>query len=212
MKVVIPYKDDRRDGYELRYAIRSLEQHFTAFTSLLLVGDTPSWYKGQRMYCDDVPGRKEYSIYRKLMLGAEGDTVFYTNDDFFYLQDFEGMPNFYQGLCGERKPMDKTYRELYGNCWPKWKDFDVHCGMVIDTSRFVWEIDRPIKTYYANQNNLEGVECTDRKFRKSEGLEYDYVMQQIEGRLFFSTYDNAHSDDMPKVLQELYPKKSSFEK
>ena len=209
MKVVIPYRFDKDLGNELRYAIRSIVKHFKDFTGLVLVGDKPKWYTGYHIPARDISERKEYSIYRKLMKVQE--TVLYTNDDYFALQDFNHtLPNYYNFKCSEIKPIDKIYKDLYASCPGDWLNFDVHCPMVIDTTTFVWAIDRPIKTYYGNTHHLQGTRYADCKLRGE--LSYGEIMQRIKHRPFFSTHDNSTTAGMAKVLNELYPEPSVYEK
>lgn len=210
MRIFIPYKTTPDDGLECKYTIRSMVKHFKDMTGCLIVGDKPSWYKGDHIYYTDIPNRKEYSIYRKLILIKE--TVLHLNDDFFALQDFgTDLPNYYSGTCRDKLMVttDKVYKELYLNCLPEWLNFDIHVPMVIDTRRFDWDIDRPLKTYYGNQNKLTGTRLTDCKIRGD--LNYSEVKDRIEGRPFFSTHDNADKAGMLSVLYELYPLKSEYE-
>src|SRR5574339_852409 len=132
MTALIPYKHDPHNGLELRYAIRSLVKHFKPLTDITVIGDLPGWYLGKHIFHPDTPKRKEYSIYSKLM--QVQDKVLYTNDDFFALKDFdESLPNYYSGTCGSKRPIDRTYRELYRNAPSEWLNFDIHCPMIIDT-------------------------------------------------------------------------------
>lgn len=184
-------------------------EHFTDMSGCIIAGDCPSWYKGEFISVQDVPGRKEYSIYRKLRLLSE--PVLHLNDDFFALMDFDSsLPNFYFGTCADKQPTDKVYKDLYWNCPPHWKNFDIHCPIILDPDKFnTWDIDRPLKTYYANQNNLPGIEMTDCKIR-GNGLDYNEILERIENRLFFSTTDNL-KDHLLSVIQDLYPHKSDYE-
>lgn len=210
MRVFIPYKETKDDGLECKFTIRSMVKHFKSMTNVILIGDKPSWYKGDHHQFEDVPNRKEYSIYRKLILLNE--TVLHCNDDFYALQDFDkDLPNYYSGLCREQAPMDKTYRDLFRNCPGEWKNFDIHCPIVLNTQGFdEWLIDRPLKTTYANFNKLLGTETIDCKIRyKPDVNEINY---NIAGRMFFSSCDNAHENGMNRVLNSLYPNKSRYER
>lgn len=187
-----------------------MAKHFKDMTGCLVVGDKPDWYKGDHIFYADIPNRKEYSIYRKLILIKE--TILHLNDDFFAQRDFDSnLPNYYSGTCRQKAMLltDRTYKELYANCLPEWFNFDIHCPMVIDTTRFEWEIDRPLKTYYGNQNKLPGTILPDCKFRGD--LTYSEVKERIEGKPFFSTHDNADKPGVLKVLNELYPDPSKYE-
>lgn len=209
MNCVIPYRYDKDHGEELRYAIRSLEKHFKPLNEVILVGDSPDWFNGTVIPFVDIEGRKEFSIYSKLMQVT--GKVLYSNDDYFLLQDFdESFPNYYECTCGERRPVDKTYKRLYQACPAEWKDFDIHCPMIIDTTMFQeWEIDRPIKSYYANKNNLPGTRYADCKLRGE--YQYESLKYIIKDRPFFSTHGNIKLGGLPRLMQELYPLPSKYE-
>lgn len=212
MRIFIPYKHTSDDGLEMKYTIRSMVKHFKDMTGCIVIGDIPTWYSGDYIQASDFAGRKEFSIYCKLKLLKE--TILHLNDDFFALKDFNSkIPNYYSGTCGEKANLaiDKTYKDLYLNCPPDWLNFDIHCPIVLDTEKFEWYIDRPLKTYYANQNNLKGEYLSDCKIR-GHNLHYGEIKQRIIARPFFSTADNVDSPGMRRIMHNLYPKKSIYEK
>lgn len=209
MKVLIPYSDDGRDGVELRYAIRSMEKHFRDMTGCVVVGDKPGWYTGEHIPFEDVEGRKEYSVYLKLK--QVNETVLYSNDDFFALQDFDHrLPNYYFGTCREMamRVADRRFKDLFGQCPPEWRMFEIHCPMAIDTRELDYDNDCLLKTTYANRLNLPGVELVDCKIRSN--LYYGEVKHIIKSRPFWSTHDNA-TGGILAMLKRLYDKKSNFE-
>lgn len=211
MKCVIPYRYDSNHGEELRYAIRSIVMHFKELSEIIVVGDCPIWYTGTHVHADDIPGRKEFSIYSKLI--KVQDRVLYTNDDYFALRPFDSnLPNYYDYFCRDMQAMstDKMYKDLYGACPPYWLNFDLHCPMVIDTRLYdFWEFDRPIKTYYANTVGVAATSYSDLKLRGE--LEYSEIKRRIKNRPFFSIADNINRGGMPHVLKELYPLPSPYE-
>lgn len=210
MILTIPYRSTEDNGRELRFAIRSMVMHFKDLTGVCLIGNKPTWYTGQHIPYPDTDGRKEHSIYSKLMQ-AQG-TVLYSNDDFFALQPFNHtLPNYYRGLCKEQRPVDKRYKDLYQACPGDWLDFDVHTPMIIDTTRFQWlAADMPIKSVYGNMNNLTGTLLNDQKFKFDAGR--SEIKNIIKGRPFFSTHDPHINDAMIRILNELYPDASDYEK
>lgn len=218
MTIIIPYTDDKRNGTELMYAIRSMVKHFRSMTGLILVGDLPRWYTGDYLPYRDVPLRREYSMYLKAMAGANAATgkFLYTTDDHFALQDFDDtLPNYHLGLCGSAA-INKTsgrYKKLYANCPAEWLDYDLHVPIVM--SKFNWpstrlETDTPIKTTYANRAEVEGTQGIDCKFYN--GHTYDQIKAVIGERQFFSTSPFCMNAAMLQVLNELYPDKSKYEK
>lgn len=207
MNLVIPYKQ-QGEGVELRYAIRSIAKYFKDLTGCIVVGDKPEWYTGEHIPFGDEFGRKEFSIYQKL-IQVQG-TVLYSNDDFFALKPFDSsLPFYYSGKVKSYSGTDKRYRDLYRACLPNWLNFDVHAPMIIDTTKFEWICDRPIKTYYANQNGLPGTEIFDLKITGK--YLYSQYRNMIKGRPFFSTKDNEDCPNMLRLWNELYPEKSPYE-
>jgi hypothetical protein len=75
---------------------------------------------------------------------------------------------------------------------------------------FAWEVDRPIKTYYANTAAVTGTQLNDLKFYN--GHPYDEIKRIIEGKPFFSTSPFSQNRDMIRVFNELYPEKSIYER
>jgi hypothetical protein len=210
--------NDKNNGQELKYAIRSMVKYFTDMTGLVIVGDKPIWYTGDHIYMKDLIGRVDFNMYRKLIEGAKGETVLYTQDDVFALESFDkNIPNYYWQTCGERAILASSgrHRVQYRNCPKEWLNFDIHAPMVIDTSKLTWQgqfmhSDRPIKTNYGGQNNLPGQLLPDLKFGNNHT--YEQIKQIIEGKKFFSTSPFCMNGDMSKVLQELFPIKSIYEK
>ena len=220
MIVLIPYTPDYANGQELMFAIRSMDKYFTSMTGLVLVGYKPSWYTGDHIFTPDEIGRKEYSMYLKAMLGAKtfkAQEFLYTTDDHFALKKFdENLPNYYNSTCGEmaRTHTHGRYRTQYKNCEPGWYNFDIHVPIIM--SPFNWpshmrETDPSIKSWYGNQySKREPIEIEDCKFGNPHS--YEQIKKIIKGKPFFSTSPFCMNSDMIKVLNELYPNKSKFEK
>lgn len=211
MIVAIPYKRDKLNGTELKYAIRSIAQHFRwGHTFTLITDKPPTWYKGAVIPCRDRPGRKEYNLYRKLMT-VKPEIVLYTNDDFFALEDFDrNLPYYSSKTCGTYRPKDPAYRKLYNNCPAEWINFDIHTPMIINAAVYPeWTIDRPIKTTYANMLKLPATEIVDCKFSKPRSKEE--ILEIIADRPFFSTDQRAVNKAMIEVFEQLYPKPSCCE-
>ncbi len=187
--------------------------------NVVLIGDLPTWYKGDHIPLRDVPLRREYSMYVKAMAGAKqfGLTEFlYTTDDHFCLSDFdETLPNYYNGLCRNSalNHANGRFRKLYANCGNEWLNFDCHTPIIMKP--FVYgsprlETDTPIKSTYANKAGLEGTQIIDCKFFNNHT--YDQIQNVINKRMFFSTSPFSQNKDMMRVWDELYPEKSKYER
>ncbi len=219
MNVVVPYQNDHRNGEELKFSIRSLVKHFRAIEEVILVGDLPTWFKGEYIPLRDIPLRREYSMYVKAMAGAKQyniDSFLYTTDDHFITQDFdESLPNYHTGLCKSTATGHTSgrYRKLYANCVEGWLNFDCHVPIVMKPFNYGsprLELDTPIKSTYANKAGVEGTPITDCKF--FNGHRYEQIMNVVAKRQFFSTSPFCMNGEMMRVLNELYPDKSKFEK
>ncbi len=219
MMVVIPYQDDRRQGVELKFSIRSLFKHFKAIEDVILVGDRPLWYQGEHIPLRDIPLRREYSMYVKAMAAAKQYNLsefLYTTDDHFITKDFDHtLPNYHTGYCSLKATGHTSgrYRKLYANCVEGWLNFDCHIPIVMQP--FIYgsprlEMDTPIKSTYANKAGVPGTPTTDCKF--FNGHRYEQIMNVVAKRQFFSTSPFCMNGDMIRVLNELYPNKSKNEK
>lgn len=211
MNLVIPYTDDKRDGDELRYAIRSMVKHFKSLHQVIIVGDCPTWFTGIHIACSDIPKQRELSVLNKLKK-VQG-IILYSHDDVYALQDFdETLPKYYNSRVQNitRKIIDRTYKNLYRKCDPAWFNYELHCPMIIDTTKLTWEDDRLLKTTYANIYNLPGTEANDCKIRHNPL--FSEVRERIKGYMFWSSHDNGHQPGINKMLETLYPNRSNFEK
>lgn len=215
MTVFYPYTATKDDGLELKYSIRSIVKHFKDMTGLIVVGDRPKWFKGYMIECGDIEKRKEYSVFKKLLLAkihVLHAPVLLMHDDLFALQDFDSsLPNYYRGTCHEaiQQTKERRFKDMFAACLPNWMNFEIHAPMVIDTSK-IHDEDRDflLKTTYANRNKLPGTDIADCKLRGD--LNKTEIRKAITGRPFFSTHDNM-TGDILKVLKEFYPNKSNYE-
>lgn len=217
LRLVIPYRLSG-DGVELRYAIRSMQKHFTALSGVLLIGDRPEWFTGEHIPCADIKGQKERSIQNKV-LQCPDEIFLYSNDDFFALQPFDlTLPNYYDTTCNDmasRHPIH-SYRDMYGNCPGSWLNFDIHTPIIINRAKFkqsYYSMDgqTPIKTTYGNYGQkLPGTYLHDFKItgRHSEGE----INELIKYRPFFSTHDSSINVAFIASLNYLYPNASDYEK
>lgn len=222
MRLVIPYKYTE-NSEELRYTIRSMVKHFIPLSGVLLVGDKPEWFCGDHIPLADImypdqPARiwKERSIQLKIL--AVPDEVFlYANDDFFALQDFKTVPYYYDMECREilRTYAVASYKDMYEQCSPHWKNFDVHAPMIMMRDKFhqayqeMIEADSqwPIKTTYAH--TFVGTRYADMKIRGAHTT--DELNFLTKDRPFFSTHNSTINDDLINFLDNLYPNKSIYE-
>lgn len=220
MRLVIPYRISG-EGLELRYAIRSIQKHFSSLSGVLLIGQRPAWYTGDFIPFDDIKGKKELTMQTKILQAPDG-VFLYSNDDFFALQDFNtDLPDYFDTTCldlAERHPQ-ADYREMYSNCLSHWKNFDIHCPMIMIRSKFKTSFSAmdpqgqtPIKTTYANNTPYfcDARYLADIKIRGEHShAEIDYM---IKDRPFFSTHESAINEALIDTLQNLYPDATDYER
>ena len=189
-------------------------KYFKDFDGIILVGDRPTWFKGFCLECSDIPKRKEYSVFRKLLAAYQtvGEPMLLCHDDCYALQAFGAdMPNYYRGTCHEAitRTVERRFKDMFAACLPNWLNFEIHCPMVIDPSK-IRDEDRDflLKTTYANRLKLPGTDIADCKLRGQ--LNYSEIKREIAGKPFFSTHDNMNLA-MIAMMDYLYPEKSQYE-
>jgi hypothetical protein len=208
VNLVIPYKDDAADGHELRYCLRSMQQHFADLTSVLLIGEKPTWYTGEHMTAEDKTTRKEYNIVSKVILSPY-ENFLLCSDDVYALRLFDvSLPYYYSGLLRTTKRYGRVGDRVKNTCklYPEGKLFDIHTPMVINRDKFReahninWLGQEFLtKSIYCNYLNIEGVQLADHKIREGN---------KIPDAPFFSTNDRTAKRIK---FEELYPNKSRYE-
>lgn len=222
MTIVIPYRDEVHDGLELKYALRSIDKCLTGWSEVLIIGDRPAWYKGSVTTFRDLPGRKEFNIYSKILAACADklvtDDFLMWNDDHFLLRSLhvKDIKHWHgrririgiskaRGSYGIK--LRKTGNEFPGN------NFDIHVPIVYNKGKF-GEIfstrsdEICIKSAYCNSLGITGEYMEDCKIdgQVSEAE----IKRVIAGRLFFSS-GTSICNGMVNVLAGLYPGASRWE-
>jgi len=202
----------------------------------LIIGRPPDWYKGKWIYSQDYAGRKQFTIYQKLLLA--GDTIFNPdstwdspeyfimfNDDHFVnkaidVSDFKYWHNgplkneLNRGLSMRYREAVKTTLDFL----PDALNYDIHTPIKYHKKWFKnlfhnKENEICIKSYYCNHwKFLEELKVYMEDCKIDSLMSEEAIKERIKDRLFFSTGSNAIREPMKKVLQELYPNKSRWEK
>lgn len=223
--VVIPHRNDYPHK-DLIYCLRSLEKYLADLAQVVLVGDLPRIVQG----VEHIPAKDDNgyqwaarNIYCKLKLAAvKYDRFLVVHDDHFLLRVVFGSqyPYYHRGPIN---PLGKPfgYESLLRNTmeqFPGVKDFDVHCPILM-TSEGLAKLDaldwnKPygygVKTAYCYLNDIEGEVFTDLKIKGP--MMKDDILRAIEGRHVFSTSSAAYTGQVEKVLKQLFPKPSRWEK
>lgn len=239
--IVIPLSQplgfgSRQDDTELRYCLRSIEKHLTGYGEIVIVGAIPKWIQNVihiPATDEDKTWDKEKNIFNKIMLACQDERVtedfLFMNDDHYLLKDYAaGEFTFYAyGNLSEQVLRDDQYGNTAANTamhMPTyWPYFDVHCPIVYNKEVFkrLAELDWTrkygycIKTLYAgfavpSHAKLLAFEHPDLKI--NEPLSISRIKKRLEGRHWFSIGNKAFEGGIMGVLNELYPKKSKYER
>ena len=222
---------------ELRYALRSVEKYLKGYGEIFIIGQAPRWIKNVTVIPatdNDKIYYKERNIFNKIMLACQDSRVsedfLFMNDDHFLLSEFEAgeFPYYYQGTVTLQAARNTPYVNSVFNTVEFLGDykalyFDIHCPIVYNKavfSRWIPTADWDkkygycIKTLYCNFDSLLVGETQQYypDLKLSGPLSSLEIKEKIKGRLFFSTNDNVMEGGMLAVFEELYPKKSKYEK
>ncbi len=231
--IVIPLgARSTQKNQELRYCLRSIEKHLTGVGNVFIIGHCPEWLLNvNHISCtEDARNRfRDRNIMLKMAKACNdlrvSDNFLMVHDDHFLLTDYEisafpyyhmGPMNEGHGQYGETKQNTKSllsFAESFNN-------YDCHCPVVFNKQLFMRSVALAdwskwygycLKTLYCVMNGIEGEHIDDIKIRMP--LKVDKIKQQIADRKWFSIGDRCFQPGgMWDVLNELYPKKSRFEK
>lgn len=233
--IVIPFGDGSENGdLELKYCLRSIEKHVKNYGTIFIIGKDPNFTNPLHVKVvpmEDVfrnPARNIMSkIYKACRILEVSDNFLMFNDDFFVVKDInaETYPFYYENtldhprVFGDYTPHVKaTTQALLSKNLPI-KDFDLHKPIIFNKTSFLevmdqYTWDRPhgliLKSLYCNTLGKVGEPTQDAKLRYQFGE--DYIKNFIAKTDVFSVADAAITPELIKVLEELYPEKSKFEK
>lgn len=224
--IVIPYKDDILSGLELRFALRSIDQHLTGVDNIVIIGTPPDWYKGEFKEAKDYNHRKQFSIYSKLLVACELENVsedfIMFNDDHFLLKNIMVLQimDWHNGYLKDTLHRNHgiRYKEAIANTLqlrPDALNYDIHTPCIYNKSAFKYLFSNRtdeicIKSYYFDwRNSPFEREMPDLKINQL--LSKEAIKELIKDRLFFSTSTNGMKKPMIELLNELYPKPSKYE-
>lgn len=234
MSIVIPLgRGSRNNDMELRYCLRSIEKYLLGYGDIFIVGEKPDWLQNViHIPCPDHGDKtynKERNIFCKIMAACGDirvtDNFLFMNDDHYLLQEYKAaeFPFYYDGWLNDYKTVT-DYKNTVRNTddyflGGKVLYYDIHCPVIYKKEAFAWcmpmaDWSKPfgycIKTIYCHINNNSGQIYPDLKL--NEALPYKAIMDQLAGRAWFSIGDKAFNGDIKRMLQELYPFPSKYEK
>ena len=236
MDIVIPLGTGSRwQNNELRFALRSIEKYLTGYDKIFIIGECPSYLQNViHIPCPDFLGRKEYSIFNKIMKAVAdercSDYFVFWNDDIFLIDNlqtadfkfwYEGtLQSKYEQSHGHYKAAIKNVIDLF---IPELEYTDIHTPIIYSKKTFNkiasldWSKEYVIKSLYTSSfeyltsyNVCSFEPMPDLKINKA--MTYYEIKARIKERLFFSIGTYGVCPAMTKVLTELFPDKSKYEK
>lgn len=239
LSIVIPLSSplgfgSRQDDTELRYCLRSIEKHISGYSEIFIVGALPRWIQNVihiPATDEDKTWNKEKNIFNKIMLACNDERVtedfLFMNDDHYLLKDYVAgeFPNYCEGTLADHAKREDQYGNSAKNTAeqisPDTPYFDVHAPILFHKTQF-WRLreyfdwDKKygycIKTLHCaySPTGTKAIEYPDLKI--NEPLSISRIKKRLEGRHWFSIGNKAFEGGIMGVLNELYPKKSKYEK
>lgn len=195
MDVVIPLgTGSRYNNFELRMCLRGIEKNLTGVRDIWVIGEFPSFLVNVNHLPHEEKGERvpDRNIFRKIKQACEcpeiSDPFIMLNDDHYLLQPFEAesFPYYYSMtletyIKGRYKdPYGKralnTYKALGHVTEPLF--YDTHTPIVIHKQTYLEKVatidwDKSydgylVKSLYANQANVTGVQLRDRKSQEPQ--------------------------------------------
>lgn len=204
---------------ELRISIRSMVKN-TPVKKIIIVGHKPDFLTNvTHIPFADGP-RKAFNIHQKTLAACnEADEFIQAADDHFVLKptDFE---NYFHGGPIKEKKYHGSYGRIADNTkkvLPQGLFYNLHMPMKMKASeyreimgRYDWDkTEFLIKSLYANNIEVEGVQSSDCKIR--DHMRRDAIEKFINHRGFLSVGDAGLSVDMKRLLFEMFPEPSEYE-
>lgn len=216
---------------EIRYSLRSVEKFLTGYDRIFVIGQRPSFLQNViHVPCEDVGGRKQYSIYRKILKAVNDDRVssdfIFINDDHFILKplDVSEFSYWYQGRLEDKwRQYNGSYKKAAGNnleATGNVRYTDIHTPIVYNKEHFK-NLEPFFKTgneYIIKTLYTSFFDHLDFLFTPMEdlkiGLKHSLpqLKSMVDGRMFFSLGPYAVYHEIKVLLQDLYPTKSKYEK
>jgi hypothetical protein len=213
---------------ELRYALRSIEAYLGGFDGkVVLVGEKPKWVRNvHHIAFDDVPGRKNLSIFQKIVTGSEwidSDDFIFWNDDHFLLKPLhtKDFKFWYDQDCHYyAHKATGLYKQAITNTnnLPGKNNYytDIHTPIIYNKHRFAklmhlpWKQEFVIKSAYTKNEDGPFERMEDIKINRFYSL--NEWIGKTYNKLFFSIGSYAVNNDFKVFINQLYPNKSQWEK
>ena len=229
------------DNNELRYSLRSLEKNFIDLGNVYVVGDRPEWLTGAiHIPCDDpLPHNKDGNLIRKILRACRApklsEEFLQVSDDQILLQPLsfaELHPYYVMDLAGAGESwfsggawanrMQRTHQWLLAHGLTTYH-YDSHvpqpmskanCLRVMSECDYEEGIGYAINTLYFNSLGL----AEHRPIRDKRAVfelacrSTVAIRRRLHGKIYLNYFDPALTDGLKRMMAELFPDKSRFEK
>jgi hypothetical protein len=227
------------DDNEIRYSLRSIEMYLKNYGRIFIIGCFPDFLKESENLIhipfEDVQGKPSTNIRNKILAACNDERVSddfaVMNDDYYFTQlvDISNYPYYYDNTLENAisRTVGNWYREylvntealLFNPGVMRPLNFDVHTPIVYNKQYFELMCEKiedkeqvVIRSIYCSMYNTGGFNINDTKLRGSPPP--NDVDRKIKNFHVFSTGDWCLRGDsyVKKVITEMFPNKSSFEK
>lgn len=222
----------RWDNNELRYSLRSLEQHFHRLGRVFVVTEfLPDWLTGvEHVYTVDTHRRnKDANLIDKVLAACRAgvsDTFLRASDDQCLLADWDGLDVWHAGDAdGQRggkwwRRCQRTCDYLKANGRPTWF-YDCHCPAPVDRDEFVRVVSAAdytttpgfsINTLYFNSVDIPRQRMAGQKLSVHRAIGPKKLRSLSRGKLFLGYNDRGLNDWLKQYLARRFPMPSRFER
>lgn len=224
------------DNNEIRYSIRSLQEHIFQVRDVYIIGELPDFLQNvKHIPFVDEHQFKETRIALKVLevcnTSLISEDFLFMNDDHFLLADYGPFefPYFHKesiSATAQARRFQDSYRKSLLNTYMALTknghlthNYDVHCPIVYNKARFSqmfelydWEVNYGyvVKSMYCNTFKVEGIKTDD--FKLNSPMSVSQLQAINNTREFFSIGDKGINEDLKTYLEILFPEKSQYEK
>jgi hypothetical protein len=204
---------------ELRLSIRSMVKN-TPVEKIIIVGHKPQFLTNViHIPIPDGP-RKAFNIHQKTLAACEiAEEFVQAADDHFVIKETDFSEYFHGGLIKEKRYHGSYAKIAYNTkqVLPEGLFYNLHIPMKMTASKYRdimngydWDTkDYLVKSLYANNIPVEGKQSSDCKVR--DYMRRSTIDKYIQDRTFLSVSDAGLSEDMKRMLFEMFPTPSDYE-
>lgn len=224
---------------ELRFSLRSVQKHLKGYRNIYVVGEKPEWLSKavKHIPCPDIyennaDGNIIHKVLNACIREELSSTFLFINDDHILLKDIniEDIPPFHKGDLMDYP--DKYFNvNIWRNRLGRTKDilrekglstyhFDCHTPILFDKQKFIEIMQEfnyqegfgyTMKSLYGNSIG-QGVRLQVEKKTVFFHMSLEQIKERLKEPTFLSFNDDGLNIDLKFFLDDLFPKKSLYEK